>query len=131
MTSAAAILDPATNPAWYVSAVLAFYLDLPDTPWRYTGLDQTTARGWFDRGIALPVVEAALLLACLRRLSRPAGVPPLPRVRSLAYFQPVVEELLENPPPEGYLPYLRLKLRRVVDRLDSNDVQKSTFPDDR
>jgi hypothetical protein len=32
----------------------------------------------------------------------------LPRIRSLAYFQPVIEELLESPVPDGYLQYLRL-----------------------
>ena len=73
----------------------------------------------------------ALLLASLRRLVRPADVPPLPRIRSLAYFQPVIEELQEHPAPDGYLEYLRLKLRSVVDKADPAKVQKSTFSDDR
>ena len=34
---------------------------------------------------------------------RPSDVPPLPRIRSLAYFQPVIEELLEHPVPDDYL----------------------------
>jgi hypothetical protein len=37
---------------------------------------------------SIEVVEIALLLACLRRKMRPADVPPLPRIRSLAYFPP-------------------------------------------
>jgi hypothetical protein len=44
-------------------------------------------------------------------------VPPLPRIRSLAYFQPVVEELQENPVPDGYLQYLRFKLRSSLQRM--------------
>ena len=71
------------------------------------------------------------LLACLRRSVRPADVPPLPRIRSLAYFHPVVEELREHPAPGGYLQYLRLKLRGVVDNPAPAKVQKSTFSDDR
>ena len=77
------------------------------------------------------MVETALLLACLRRMARPSDVPPLPRIRSLAYFQPVIDELLEHPAPGGYLEYLRLKLRGIVDNPGPAKVQKSTFSDDR
>jgi hypothetical protein len=41
-------------------------------------------------------------------------VPLLSRIRSLAYFQPVIEELRERPVPDGYLDYLRIKLRRAA-----------------
>ena len=58
-------------------------------------------------------VEAALLLATLRRLSRPSELPPLPKIRSLAYFLPVIAELQQQPLPDGYLDYLRLKLRKL------------------
>jgi hypothetical protein len=36
-------------------------------PLRASVPDQRQARIWFDRGVALEVVETALLLACLRR----------------------------------------------------------------
>ena len=32
---------------------------------------------------------------------------PLGTIRSLSYFLPVIEELRRQPPPEGYLDYLR------------------------
>jgi hypothetical protein len=131
MTPAAAILDPNSNPALYVSAVLTLYVDLPDTPLRASVPDQRQARIWFDRGLPLEVVETALLLACLRRKARPTDVPPLPRIRSLAYFQPVIEELREHPAPGGYLQYLRVKLRGVLDNPGPAKVQNSTFSDDR
>jgi hypothetical protein len=111
MTSAASILEPTSNPAMYVAAVLTLYADLPDTPLRSNTQDQRQARSWFDRSVPLSVVESALLLASLRRMMRPPEVPRLPRIRSLAYFQPVIEELLENPAPDSYLHYLRLKLQ--------------------
>lgn len=131
MTPAASLLGPDSNPALYVNSVLILYADLPDTPLRANTHDQRQARSWFDRGISLPLVETALLLASLRRMTRPSGVPPLPRIRSLAYFQPVVEELQENPVPDGYLQYLRFKLRSIVDKADPAAVQKTTLSDDR
>jgi hypothetical protein len=53
-----------------------------------------------ESGILLHLVESAMLLASLRRLVRPSDLPPLPPIRSLAYFQPVIEELLVHPMPE-------------------------------
>jgi hypothetical protein len=129
MTSASSILEPNSNPALYVAAVLTLYVDLPDTPFRASVPDQRHAHIWFDRGVPLQVVETALLLACLRRMVRPTDVPSLPRIRSLAYFQPVIEELRQHPAPSGYLQYLRLKLRRILDNPGPAKIQKSTFSD--
>ncbi len=115
MTSGSPRLEPNSKPAPYVAAVLTLYLDLPDTPLRASVPDRRHALIWFDRGVPLEMVETALLLACLRRTVRPTDMPPLPRIRSLAYFQPVIEELRQHPAPSGYLHYLRLKLRGILD----------------
>ena len=131
MAPAASTLHPNSNPALYVNAVVILYVDPPDTPLRASVPDQRQARIWCDRGVPLPVVETALLLACLRRMARPSDVPPLPRIRSLAYFQPVIDELLEHPTPGGYLEYLRLKLRSILDNLGPAKVQKTTLSGDR
>jgi len=131
MTPASSILDPNSHPNLYVSAVLMLFVDLPDTPLRTSVADQRQARLWFDRGIPLEVLETALMLASLRRKARPTDAMPLPRIRSLTYFQPVVEELLANPAPTGYLQYLRFKLRALADNADPAKVQKTTFSDDR
>jgi len=131
MTPASSLLDPSSNPALYTSAVLTLYVDLPDTPLRASIQDQRLAQRLFETGVPLSLVETALLLASLRRLCRPSDVPPLPRIRSLAYFQPVIEELQEHPAPNGYLEHLRVKLRSVLDKASPVKVQKSTFSDDR
>jgi hypothetical protein len=122
-------MTPAGEPA-YVAAVLILYTDLPDTPLRPSPQDRALARRLHEQGVPLSVVESALLLASLRRLIRPSGVPPLPRIRSLAYFQPVIVEVQEQPLPAGYLDYLRLKLQQAVNA-PPNDAQKKTFSDDR
>jgi len=100
----------------YIENVVAIYLQLPDTPLKPSYNDRITASGFFIRQIPLPVIETALLLASLRRLSRNDDQPPLPPVRSLAYFAPVVQELEASTLPDGYLQYLRLKLRSLNKR---------------
>jgi hypothetical protein len=80
--------------------------------------------------VPLHTVETALMLGSLRRLIRPADTPKLSPIRSLAYFRPVIDELRAHPAPEGYLDYLRLKLRQTASALPAA-VQKSTFSDDR
>ena len=132
MTPAASLLDPASNSTLYIASVLTIYVDLPDTPLRANAQDQRQARIWFERGVSLSLVETALLLASLRRATRQPGAPPLSRIRSLAYFEPVIDELLENPVPNRYLDYLRLKLRAIADRAEPPaNVQKTTLSDDR
>jgi hypothetical protein len=109
---------------------LTLYVDLPDTPLRASASDQWLARRLYDDRVPLHVVETALLLGSLRRLIRPADAPRLSPIRSLAYFRPVIDELRAHPAPEGYLDYLRLKLRQAAAVLPANG-QKSTFSDDR
>jgi hypothetical protein len=122
-------MTPIAGPA-YVAAVLTLYVDLPDTPLRASAQDQWIARRLHEQGVPLSLVESALLLASLRRLFRPVDLPPLPPIRSLAYFQPVIIELQQNPLPDSYLQYLRLKLHNAA-KDSPADVQKNTFSDDR
>jgi hypothetical protein len=114
----------------YVAAILNLYVDLPDTPLRASAQDQWLARRLHEQSVPLSLVESALLLASLRRLFRPTDLPPLPPIHSLAYFQPVITELQQNPLPDGYLDYLRLKLRNAA-KEPPGQVQKNTFSDDR
>jgi hypothetical protein len=121
---------PESTPGAYVAAVVMWYVDLPETPLSASLQDHRQARRLHDRGIPLRIVESALLLGSLRRLIRPADLPPLPPIRSLAYFQPVIDELLVHPMPDSYLEYLRLKLNRLVES-SASPVQKNTLSDDR
>ena len=120
-----------SDPASYVVDVLLLYVELPDTPLRASIQDRVQARRLYDRGGPLRLVESALLLGSLRRLMRPAGVPLLTPIHSLAYFLPVIEELLDHPAPDTYLEHLRLKLRRIAEEKSvPADVQKKTFSED-
>ena len=94
----------------YVQALLDAYLKLPDTPTRSRPPDRRLAGQFHDCNIPLPTVKDALLLASARRLLRSQDAHPLASVRSLYYFVPVIEELLETPLPKGYSRYLQRKI---------------------
>lgn len=100
----------------YLSAVLQLYRQLPETTHRISANDRQCAATLQARGIALQTVESALLLASLRRLARAADMPPLSPIRSLAYFLPVIEEVLAQPIPDDYLVYLRRKVSSLACR---------------
>lgn len=102
------------DEAAYVATLIMLYIDLPETPWRPGPQDQSTARRLYQQNVPLSLAEGALLLASLRRLIRNSELPPLPPIRSLAYFQAVIAELQQQPLPDGYLDYLRRKFQKVV-----------------
>lgn len=104
-------LNTPTEALAYAMAVIALYLDLPQTPLRANASDQLQARYWFLHGVPFATVQTALWLASLRRLLRPAHAPPLSAIRSLAYFQPVVEELIQVPVPDSYRTHLQHKIQ--------------------
>ena len=94
----------------YVQAVLAAYLDLPETPFRSRPPDRVFAARLHERRVPLETVKHAMLLAAARRLLCPPDAPRLSPIRSLYYFSPVIEELIEKPLPDGYVDYLKRKL---------------------
>lgn len=96
----------------YVHGVLGRYLWLPGTPVLSSRHDRRLAQTLFERGVTLIFVEAALLLGAARRALREPHLAPLPRVRSLSYFVPVLAEVLDNPRPPD-LEYLTCLLRRL------------------
>lgn len=61
------------------------------------------------------MVHAALLLGAARRTFRPQDAFPLPPIRTLHFFLPVIEEIQDSPPAPGYLQYLEGKLRPWAD----------------
>jgi hypothetical protein len=94
------------------TAVLQLYGQLPETPSQANSQDRKTATALQARSLPLATVESAFWLTSLRRLARSPDVPPLSPIRSLVYFLPVLQDLLDNP-PEGHLRYLRMKVRSL------------------
>jgi hypothetical protein len=102
--------SPAENA--FVRAILDGYLSLPGTASVSSRHDRKCAQALFRRGVPLDVVKGAMVLAVARRTFREGD--PLPRVRALHFFLPVIEELLEAPCIPGYLDYLEQKLRPLA-----------------
>jgi hypothetical protein len=98
----------------YIRQVLEAYRKTPGTMGTVRQPDRRLAAQLYERGVAWSVIENALVLAAARRLVRPAHTPPLSTVRSLAYFLPVIEEVLGLHVSPDYFQYLRQKLERFV-----------------
>lgn len=98
----------------YVRQVLESYRKTPGTMGTVRRTDRLLAAQLYQRGLSLKVIENALVLAATRRLIRPSEAPPLGTIRSLAYFLPVIEEVLASPVSPKYFEYLRYKLARTA-----------------
>ena len=96
----------------YARQVLEAYRKTPGTMGTVRRADRLLAAQLYQRGVSLQVIENALVLAATRRLMRPADRPPLGTIRSLAYFLPVIEEVLELRVSPNYFDYLRYRLAR-------------------
>jgi hypothetical protein len=97
----------------YVRQVLEAYRKTPGTTGTVRRADRMLAVQLYQRGLSVKVIENALVLAVTRRLIRPAEAPPLGTIHSLAYFLPVIEEVLQLRASPDYFEYLRQKLARA------------------
>src|SRR5712671_4545173 len=98
----------------YVRQVLEAYRKTLGTMGTVRRADRMLAVQLYQRGVAVSIVENAFVLAAARRLIRPADALPLGTIRSLAYFLPVIEEVLGMRVSPDYFQYLRRKLERAA-----------------
>ena len=96
----------------YVRKILDAYRQTPGTAGTIRRPDRLLAAQLYCRGVPLVAVENALILAASRRLMRSTDASPLTTIRSLAYFSPVIEEVLELRVSPDYFQYLRHKIQR-------------------
>jgi len=106
-------MDTGLSQEEYVGQVLEVYRKTPGTTGTVRRADRMLAAQLYQRGLSVRVVENAVVLAAARRLIRPAEAPPLGTIRSLAYFLPVIEEVLELKVSPDYFDHLRHKLARA------------------
>ena len=107
-------MDDARGQEEYIRQVLEAYRKTPGTMGTVRRADRMLAAQLYQRGLSVRVIENALVLAAARRLIRSADAPPLDTIRSLAYFLPVIEEVLGLRVSPDYFQYLRQKLERIA-----------------
>ncbi len=98
----------------YVQRVLELYRLVPGTTGYLRRSDRHLAGTLHDRGVSLEVVHAALLLAVARRTFRSASAAPLAPIATLHYMQPLIDEVIAQPPEPGYFSYIRYKLAAIA-----------------
>jgi hypothetical protein len=102
------------NQDEYVRQALDAYRKTPGTTGTVRRPDRLLAAQLHQRGVPLTAIENALVLAAARRLIRPADSAPLSTIRSLAYFLPVIDEVLSLRVNPDYFRYLRHKIERFT-----------------
>ena len=107
-------MDDGGSQEEYIRQVLEAYRKIPGTMGTVRRTDRMLAAQLYQRGLSVRVIENAFVLAAARRLIRPADASPLGTIRSLAYFLPVIEEVLSLRVNPDYFQYLRHKLERIV-----------------
>lgn len=68
--------------------------------------DKRLASALVARGVTYELARAAFMMAIARRLTGSSSQP----IRSLAYFVPVIDELLADPPEPDYIAFLDRRL---------------------
>ena len=106
--------NPTGGQDEYVRRVLDAYRKTPGTTGTVRRPDRLLATQLHQRGVSLAAIENALVLAAARRLIRPADSAPLGTIRSLAYFLPVIDEVLHLPVNPDYFRYLRQKVEQAI-----------------
>ncbi len=107
-------MDDGHGQEEYIRQVLEAYRKTPGTMGTVRRPDRMLAAQLYQRGVAVSVIENAFVLAAARRLMRPADATPLGTIRSLAYFLPVIEEVLAMPVSPDYFQHVRRKLERIA-----------------
>ena len=105
-------MDIGLSQEEYVRHLLEAYRKTPGTTGTVRRPDRMLAAQLYQRGLSVQVIENAFTLAATRRLIRPVDALPLGTIRSLAYFLPVIEEVLNLGVSPAYFDYLRQKLER-------------------
>ena len=112
--------DPqtASTPAQsneYLETVRRWYLEMGCTARRFSSRDRVKALQFQKRGLCLELIEAGLLLGAARKYVSWLNGGARTLIGSLEYFEPLVAELQDQPPPESYYKYLRIRTNQLAE----------------
>jgi hypothetical protein len=107
-------MDDGRGQQEYIHQILEAYRKTPGTAGTVRRPDRVLATQLYRRGVSVSVIENAFVLAAARRLMRPDNALPLGTIRSMAYFLPVIEEVLGMRVSPEYFQHVRRKLERIA-----------------
>ena len=97
----------------YIRNILDAYRRTPGTTGAVRRNDRLLAAALYDRGVSITTVEHALVLAASRRIFRSPDAVPLQPIRSLHYFLPLIDEVLQLRISQDYFRYLQFHIDRI------------------
>jgi hypothetical protein len=118
----------------YIESVRRCFLSLGCGSGKFGAAEAAAATNMHRRGIPLTVIEQAMLMGACRKYTSWLQGRALEPIRSLSFFEPLIAEVQEKPPPPGYSAYLRNKLRQLGEAwIESRDLgdeaRKGGYPD--
>jgi hypothetical protein len=75
--------------------------------------DEILARRWFDQGVPLERIDRAILMGCVRKYVAWRNNQAHATIASLAYFEPVLDEVERQKINPEYWGYLRFRMQRM------------------
>lgn len=108
----------------YAESIRECYEKLGCTSGKLNAAGIEIARQLHRRSVPLDVVHGAMLLGACRKYESWLNGGPGEPIRSMAYFEPLVDEVRANPLPDGYSGYLRRKLRRLTENWEKSNIDK-------
>lgn len=117
--------EPADDP---LREILDTYLRVPETPARASETDLALATKALLRGVDPHHLTHAIRLATLRRHLRDPAEPPLPPVRSLAYYLRTLDGLEHAAFDPGYMRYVDYRFRLLLSPPANSTPQEPRSP---
>ncbi|MDA2931298.1 helix-turn-helix domain-containing protein [Acidobacteria bacterium AH-259-O06] len=120
------------NP--YISSIRKAFLSSRCSSGKFGPADMRTAKAFERRGVPLLVVLDAILVAtCRKYISWLNGGMPA-TIGGLQYFESLIAEIQQQPLPEDYRQYLRLKNQQLaeswlLEAADPKTAPKRGYPD--
>jgi len=111
-----------TNP--YVLAVRQLFLELGCTNGRFGSCEEAQAKDLEKRGVPLEVAREAMIMAACRKYVSWLNNGYSEPISSIAYFESVIAEFLDSPPPADYREYLPFELKRLADHWSRGLLQQ-------
>lgn len=104
--------SPEGARAGYVARVRRLFLEPSCVQGRFGAADRRLAEDWQRDGVSLEDVRRAILLGSVRKSMALIDHPGQQPIRSLRYFERLVEEVREESFPPGYWQHLEFHLQR-------------------